>query len=129
MDEIDSVVERPALSGLTILSLALKSLITILLSTIINWHSSGSNIRHIDTAKIVPIALIVDFRKVILVLVRHHQIRLGNLKRGHLEMGGKLRSIVKYTSTYQSKALLLLFRMVIIGAMIDDHIVVVFTLE
>ena len=56
-------------------------------------------------------------------------VRLGNLKQGHLEMGGKLRNIVKYTSTYQSKALLLLFRMVIIGAMIDDHIVVVFPLE
>ena len=44
-------------------------------------------------------------------------------------MGGKLINIVKYTSTYQSKALLILFRMVITGAMIDDHIVVVFMLE
>ena len=44
-------------------------------------------------------------------------------------MGGKLINIVKYSSTYQSKALLLLFRMVITGAMIDDHIAVVFTLE
>ena len=55
--------------------------------------------------------------------------KTGKPKRRALEMGGKLINIVKYTSTYQSKALLLLFRMVITGAMIDDHIVVVFTLE
>ena len=55
--------------------------------------------------------------------------KTGKPKRRAVEMGGKLINIVKYSSTYQSKALLLLFRMVITGAMIDDHIVVVFTLE
>ena len=39
--------------------------------------------------------------------------KTGQPKRRAVEMGGKLRNIVKYSSTYQSKALLLLFRMVI----------------
>jgi len=55
--------------------------------------------------------------------------KTGKPKRRAVEMSGKLINIVKYSSTYQSKALLLLFRMVITGAMIDDHIAVVFTLE